>query len=316
MAIIRLARRYNFNLHPGKLQGPSRTMTFLGIVFDSVSMTLSIPPQKLADALACFKTLAKKKKWVFRDIQSVVGKCFHFSRVLPAARGAMSRFFTEMHSHNRLRHSSQSFAPSAEVLKDLKAWIALLPLWTGISPLGMLAGLDPSFTPGLTFELDASPTGGCAAWCPKLRLFMYHALSPAQLAAATPNVTSSSTIIEGLTVVYLLCAFQDIIKGTTVHICLDCEPALKNFRKGYSSGSDKLSELFRLSSALQILFSCTLTFSHLPRLSNKVADALSRGNLEEFHGLTSDGDSSKRASRQATRSVPPLLLPQPQLLSY
>ena len=45
--LLRLLRELGFHINYNKLEGPCQRLVFLGIVLDSVSMTLSIPQKKM-----------------------------------------------------------------------------------------------------------------------------------------------------------------------------------------------------------------------------------------------------------------------------
>lgn len=54
--LIYLLRQLGFAINWSKVEGPSQQLVFLGVVADSVSMTLTLPTSKLAD----FNYLVKK----------------------------------------------------------------------------------------------------------------------------------------------------------------------------------------------------------------------------------------------------------------
>ena len=72
--LLCLLGRLGFQINYNKLEGPTRKITFLGITLDSVTMTLSIPGDKLTDVKLTMKRIISCKKVSKRDIQSLVGK--------------------------------------------------------------------------------------------------------------------------------------------------------------------------------------------------------------------------------------------------
>ena len=59
--LLCLLRRLGFQINYNKLEGPTLTITFLGITLDSVTMTLSIPDDKLTDVELTMKFYIKEK---------------------------------------------------------------------------------------------------------------------------------------------------------------------------------------------------------------------------------------------------------------
>ena len=72
--LLCLLRRLGFQINYKKLEGPTHEINFLGIVLNSITMTLSIPGEKLEDVALTMKSFMSCRKVTKRDIQSLVGK--------------------------------------------------------------------------------------------------------------------------------------------------------------------------------------------------------------------------------------------------
>jgi hypothetical protein len=315
--IMRLARRYGFSLHPQKWDGPSRVVQHVGIIFDSVKMTLSLPPGKLAEYATRLARLSKQALWSKHDLESALGMCFRVASILPAVRGWLSRLLAAKRAfRGSLSSKRRTFDPPCETRADLSALRSVFLSWSGSSPAAILACADPSFRPGTEVWVDASPNGGCGIFFPATGHWLYHELTPEQKAAATPSLAVSSTFIECLSIVYLLSSFPELLQGKAIHVITDCEPVEKNFKKGFSTGSPLLAEIFRLCASMQVALTCTLTVTAISRKQNTVADALSKGDIKTFFKLALACDLSPMSSSQPFRTPSTSILPEPRLFCY
>lgn len=72
--LMRLLRELGFQLNYKKTEGPAQKLVFLGIVLNSIEMTISVPDEKLAELRDCLQTFLQRPKVIKREIQSLVGK--------------------------------------------------------------------------------------------------------------------------------------------------------------------------------------------------------------------------------------------------
>ena len=70
---IRTATRLGLPVEPAKVEGPSTTLTFLGIKIDTVSMELRLPQSKLARLKSTLAEWCNKKSASKHDLQVVIG---------------------------------------------------------------------------------------------------------------------------------------------------------------------------------------------------------------------------------------------------
>jgi len=72
--LMRLVRELGFQINYNKIEGPSQDLTFLGLVLNSVNMTIRIPEIKIHETQLLLQTMLSSKKVTKRSIQQVVGK--------------------------------------------------------------------------------------------------------------------------------------------------------------------------------------------------------------------------------------------------
>ena len=82
---------FGLAVSPAKVEGPAQSLEYLGIVFDSVSETLRISKQRLADLRAELKATQAMRRMSITQIQSLVGKLNFAASVLPGARPFLRR---------------------------------------------------------------------------------------------------------------------------------------------------------------------------------------------------------------------------------
>ena len=61
-------------------------MVYLGVQFNTISMTMSVPPDKLAEVKEEIERWHKKTTAAKRPLQSLLGKLFWVSRVVQHSR--------------------------------------------------------------------------------------------------------------------------------------------------------------------------------------------------------------------------------------
>ena len=150
-----------------KAEGPSHRMTYLGVMFDTESMTMMVPPDKLAEIKDEINRWARKTTISKKDLQSLLGKLFWVAKVVRYARAFMGRLLQQLRT---LANTKDSYKVKIhpESQKDLMWWSRYLDHFNGIQ---MIVNEDP-FELELDqmldrpFDLcagDATPVGG-GAW--------------------------------------------------------------------------------------------------------------------------------------------------------
>ena len=108
---------------------PSTLMIFLGILFNTLAMTMSIPAEKLSELLTKIRKVYNQHYISRHKLQSLLGlMAFVTFRVLPA------RIFTAALLNGlRSLQCSEFLYLNDEIKPDLQWWLAFLPQYNGIS---------------------------------------------------------------------------------------------------------------------------------------------------------------------------------------
>jgi hypothetical protein len=131
--LIRLLRKLGFDINYGKVDGPSRKLTFLGINIDTENMTLGLPAEKLQRLYALIDGTLSKKWATKRELQSIVGKLLWASHVVGGARSFLRQMIDTTCTLKAAWHKAYI---SAAVTYDLSFWKhVLLPLAAGSLPI-------------------------------------------------------------------------------------------------------------------------------------------------------------------------------------
>ena len=157
-AMLTLCQNINASVKTSKIEGPSTSITFLGIHLDTGTMEASITVERKQSLLEELNDLYPCRKCTKRQLLSTIGKLSFACKVLPAGRIFLCRLIDlsttvkQLHHHMRL---------SAEARLDLLWWLAFLPHWSGRSLI-----LDSDWTVHTSMQLltDASSDDGWRAY--------------------------------------------------------------------------------------------------------------------------------------------------------
>ena len=140
-----------------KVEGPSHTLTFLGITLDTQEMMAHLPPDKLHRIRSLLTSWSKKKKATKREILSLVGLLQHATKVVKPGCTFVARMYSEA---ARLRRLSFFTRLSDGFRSDLRWWYLFVHAWNGVSFLECSMTPQP---PDIFIETDASGSWGCGA---------------------------------------------------------------------------------------------------------------------------------------------------------
>lgn len=126
---------------------PSTIMVFLGILFDTIRMTMEVTPDRLRDIKVELIRWMNKEVATLRQVQSLVGKLNFCASVVRAGRLFFSRILSFMKTL-----SDRGYRPiTAEVRADLKWWIKFMEDFNGVTAIPEVFWSKPD----LVFSTDA-----------------------------------------------------------------------------------------------------------------------------------------------------------------
>ena len=139
-----------------RVEDPSTSLSFLGIVIDTVHMQLHLPPDKLIRIRDLISTWLSKKSATQREILSLVGLLQHATKVLRCGRTFVSRMYATAAKVQQLDYYTRL---NKDFRSDLYWWHTFLITWNGYSLLRSITA-----KPDFCIQTDASGSWGCGAY--------------------------------------------------------------------------------------------------------------------------------------------------------
>ena len=256
-----------------KACSPSTRMSYLGVEFDSLSMTMSVPPDKIQELRNDLSIWLKKSKASKKALQSILGKLFWVSRCVRFSRGFMGRLLCHLRAiHHYPDHKNLPIPDDCR--EDLSWWSRYLRHFNGVELMypEMVHDmqLDELIQLGATVVCgDAQPLGGGAYFNDE------YWSSPFPPWLADPEIPIH--VKEFWVVIASAALWGDQWHGKTVYIFCD-NSAVVNVLDGGKPRDVALQALLR--EFLYIV--CTRRFTpiirHIGTERNFVADFLSRNH--------------------------------------
>ncbi len=142
---------------PRKTEGPSATLTFLGLELDTMSLTVRLPSAKL-------DRLHREAQWwqglnscSMRELLSLIGQLQHACCAIRPGRSFVRRMIELSKCVSELHHRVHL---NAGFRSDLRWWGCFLPIWNGLCPMATLCRVLPQ----VALTSDASGSWGCGAF--------------------------------------------------------------------------------------------------------------------------------------------------------
>ena len=130
-----------------KLVAPSTQVTCLGIVVDTVALSVSIPAEKLTEIKSICSEWSSKQICTKKELQSLLGLLLYVAKCIKYARYFLNRMLMLLRENT---HCSRIHI-TEDLKKDLRWFNAFLPVFNGVSFFKQ--------PPSKSIHLDACPSG-------------------------------------------------------------------------------------------------------------------------------------------------------------
>ena len=264
-----------------KICEPSQTMVWLGILFNTTEMTMSIPKGKLNEILIDLQDWDGKFHATKRQMQSMIGSMQFVAKVVPPVRLFLIRMIECM----KETPMSGSHSLSLGFKQDVKFFLALLPLINGVKIMDKSVLVSKE-----RIELDACLTG-CGAWCNDR---FYSRTFPEFIR----NENHSIAHLEMLNLVVAIKLWAKWWKGHRIDIRSDNMNTCILVMRGKSVDPYMqrcARELYLVTATNDI----DLNVIHTPGVELTVADALSRRHLDQkFDKIVRNSVELRKAKRE------------------
>ena len=260
---------------PDKDSPPSTSMVFLGVLFNTANMTISVTPDRLTDLLSqCHATLLLSRINLAK-LKSLLGVMSFVTACVRPARIFMNGLL------NALRRHSSHCPISDDLKSDLRWWCTFLPQYNGVS----IIKTDPWINNPLFLSTDACQSGAGGFF----NGFFFHTPFPDNLLETYGHDINT---LELLSIMAALKLWGALLRGKRFILHCDNENSVHALNSGRSRAPGMqacLREIWFLSAT----YDFELRAAHIPGRNNTIADHLSRWHTApsheaQFHSLTAD----------------------------
>ena len=257
--LLRLLQSLGFTINWDKAVPPSQVLTFLGVKINSITRTLSLPADKLAEIKSSLHAWAGKKKATKRQLQQLIGQLSWAARMVKIGRAFLRRLLSAMCSlkakHHHVRLSSDARA-------DIDWWVRFITPFNGTIHISSV----PEPTTYLTS--DACNIGG-AAVCNQDWYYANWAIDFPDYQDVHINIK------ELLSILLALRRWKHLWKGTHVVVFTDSE-CVMHMINNCSTKNPLAMDLIRELCLICVSNDCHLSAKHICGAHNVVSDFLSR----------------------------------------
>ena len=251
-----------------KAVGPTCQMLFLGVLFDTENLTLSVDEDRLVEIQDLVEEWMCKSHMSRKEVETVAGKLGFVASVVRPGRLFVSRVLEFLRGMPKVG----KFPLTAEFHKDLLWWKTFLPLYNGVSMMPWENWSGPD-------EIVASDAclQACGAWsCTRLEFF--HLRFPDFILQQELSINA----LELLTVVVAAKVWGKHWRGKRIVVHCDNEVSVTVINTGRSHSTFLLSCLRELE-FIAARCEFEIRANHIPGVQNRIPDALSRWDMSPKH---------------------------------
>ena len=260
---------------------PSESMHFLGVLFNSDTMTMEVTSDRLIEIRLLIVYWLNKQKATLRELQSLIGKLNFVAACVRPGRIFINRLLNWLRSIYDIHPNMEIEIPDY-VKMDLQWWDKFLLQYNGIS----IMLYDDWSKPDGIFSTDSCLTG-CGGYFNGL---YFHTEFPEDLKQKKLDIG----LLELITVIVALKIWGRQFRGKRIVVYCDNQSVCQILNSG-KSRSEEFQNGLREVCYLTAIHECELKTCHLSSNENRLADSLSRWHLgekfqEDFKLVTSQFD--------------------------
>ena len=113
---------------PGKTQGPSQVLEFMGIILDTVKMQARLPADKIAHLEGIFEQFQNRRSCTLKELQSLIGTLNFACKVVPPGRPFLQRMIALTRNVKQQHHFIKL---NKGFFQDLEMWKNFVLNWNG-----------------------------------------------------------------------------------------------------------------------------------------------------------------------------------------
>ena len=272
---------------PDKAFSPCTRGVVLGVIYDTVAWTWTIPEEKLNRLVLQIRAALSSKRLRQHEIWSLAGRILHYAALIPLGRVNLVYIIRA----SGLSTDRNSWVTMKGPLTDqLHFWLIALRASSGCIPIPR----PPQF-PVWTREFFTDAAGGSTISTGHgsggvSQGFWYilpwgKAVNSGVRAADGKRISRKLSALELVGPLVCVAAGALLCRGQPVRVWVDNSGSISIFRKGYSSSCALSSTLARAMTVVAAGIGCRLTVDKITRCSTEgavLADLLSKGRFQAF----------------------------------
>ena len=290
--IIKAFNDMGIPLAEDKIEGPSLILIYLGIIINSLDMTIEVPDEKLTEAMANLTKWKNQRTCTKRQLKSLIGKLGSICKVVRPGRMFSRRLIDLSTTVERMHHH---ITLNQEARADIQWWMDFLPQWTAISMI--LPPLSIRST-DLQLYTDASDLGFGATLGNQWIQGSWYELGFRKRFfkkdfqwAWNENLKLSIDYRELFSIVAATLTWGHKWRGQRIVFVTDNKPITQVWDSG-TSPSIPLMSLVRPLYLFAAKSGFSISFKHIFGIYNVAADAISRFQMRRFRDAMPTADVS------------------------
>jgi hypothetical protein len=204
-----------------KAFSPSTRTDFVGVLHDTVAMTLEVTPERVVEISLLTQAWLRKKKCTLKELQSLLGKLHFIAACVRPGRICICRLLIFLRSFESMEGGASKHIPG-QTKKDIFWWSKFLPLYNGVS---MMAVENWSY-PDSVFACDA-----CLIGCGGVfESEFFHSVFPEFITAKNVHING----LELLTIIVCLKLWAPRLHGKRITVYCDNQTSVIVLNSGKS----------------------------------------------------------------------------------
>ena len=272
-ALVKLLQDLRVETSKDKIVPPTTRLEFLGVTFDSMSMTMEISEQKVKEIQMELNTWLFKDTATRREVESLVGKLQFMAKCIQAGRIFLSRLIQWIRQMDR----AHTYSIPQEARKDIAWWARCSQQFNGTS----LVWLHKNPWVDSIIATDACLVGYGGTY------------QNQYFRAKFPNNmrTQNIALLELLAVMVALKIWGETLRGQYFWIHVDND-AVASILNSEASRDVQLQNTLREIALIAAKNQFVIKARHISGVSNRIPDWLSRwhemGARKQFRAYTKD----------------------------
>lgn len=270
---------------------PSRIVEILGYIINTESMTISVDPERIQDALDEMSHIVKRSTVKRRDLESLAGKVVFICSVVPGGRTFMREILNCIEKRDSRSHWIHL---TAGFRADVRWWHRFAQRWNGVEAIPPAVSV-----PWRWLNSDASGETGIGLFLCGAALHV-----PALLTSVHPGASNERDLIiaetELVAAVMLVALSAPLLTGEHVLVGVDNTVAISWLDKG-TSPRPRAMRALRFLWRVQATFRIHVSFRYIRSEDNSLADAASRRDAPRFARESVQWLESHSASLSSSR---------------